>query len=79
MPRRDKTGPLGQGPRTGWGAGSCWGNMGHGWGYWGSHHGFRRYIPPKNLLVALEEEEKLIEEELSAIREEIASLKDQKK
>jgi len=35
MPRRDGTGPTGQGPRTGWGAGNCVGGdkyIGRGFG-----------------------------------------------
>ena len=79
MPRFDGTGPLGQGPRTGRGLGPCGGGMGgRGWGCWGSY-GFRRFISPKNELAALEDEEKMLEEELVAIREERTALKDQQK
>ena len=62
MPRFDGTGPWGTGPGTGWGRGPC-GGGGYGCG-------FRRFISPKNELAALEDEEKILEEELAAIREE---------
>ena len=78
MPRLDETGPLGYGPGTGRGLGPCGAGMRRGWGYWGSY-GSRRYISPKNELAALEDEEKMLEEELSAIREEKAALKGQQK
>lgn len=77
MPGLDGTGPLGQGPRTGRGFGYCprgrWGAA--GWGGYG--YGPRRFISPKNKLQALEEEERMLEEELAAIREEKESLKNQ--
>jgi len=53
--------------------------MRRGWGCWGEGFGFRRFASPKNELVALEDEEKMLEEELSAIREEKVALKDQQK
>lgn len=76
MPKRDGTGPLGQGPRTGWGMGPCGGGMRRGWG---CGYGYRRFISPKNELTALEDEEKMLEEELTAIREEKSALKNQQK
>ena len=80
MPRLDRTGPMGQGPRTGRGLGPCGGGMRQGWGCQGGYgFGFRRFASPKNELSALEDEEKMLEEELQAIREEKAALKDQKK
>ncbi|MDD4989843.1 MAG: DUF5320 domain-containing protein [Candidatus Pacebacteria bacterium] len=78
MPRFDGTGPMGQGPRTGRGLGPCGGGMRRGWGCWGGY-GFRKFVSPKNELAALEDEEKMFEEELAAIREEKAALKNQKK
>ncbi|MDD3386749.1 MAG: DUF5320 domain-containing protein [Candidatus Pacebacteria bacterium] len=54
MPRFDGTGPMGAGPMTGRGFGCC---------------GRRRFISPRNELTALEEEQKILEEELNAIRE----------
>ncbi len=56
---------MGQGPRTGWGRGSCAGGMGMR----------RRFISPKNELAALEDEEKILEDELKAVKEEIEALK----
>jgi len=75
MPGFDGTGPMGQGPRTGRGMGPC-GGMRHWLGCWGGYgRGFRRFISPKNELAALEEEEKMLEQELAAVREEKAALK----
>lgn len=68
MPNLDETGPMSGGPRTGRGMGMCRG-CGCGRGF-----GFRRFFSPKNELAALEDEEKMLEEELIAIREEKASL-----
>ncbi len=80
MPRFNGTGPMGQGPGTGWGLGPCGGGMRRGWsGRGGYGYGFRRFISPKNEMAALEEEAKILEEELAAIREEITALKDQQK
>jgi hypothetical protein len=79
MPKLDGTGPMGQGPKTGRGLGPCVGGMRRGWGCFGGGFGFRRFASPKNELIALEEDEKMLEEELSAIREEKAALKDQQK
>jgi len=76
MPKLDRTGPTGQGPRTGRGLGPCGGGMRQGWG---CGFGFRRFISPKNELAALEEEEKMLQEELSAVREEKVALKNQQK
>jgi len=79
MPKLDKTGPIGQGPRTGRGFGPCGGGMRRGWGCWGGGFGLRRFASPKNELIALKDEEKMLEEELSAIREEKAALESQQK
>ncbi len=74
MPNLDKTGPMGQGPRTGRGFGSCGNGMSRGFGCGGCRcgrgFGFRRFFSPKNELTTLEEEEKMLEEELKALREE---------
>ncbi len=70
MPNLDGTGPMGQGPRTGRGMGMCRDcRFGCGRGF-----GFRRFFSPKNNMASLEEQEKMLEEELEAIREEKASL-----
>jgi len=80
MPRFDGAGPMGQGPRTGRGLGNCGSGMRRGYGFCGGcSYGFRRFFSPKNELAALEDEEKILEEELEAIREEKASLKGQQK
>jgi len=69
MPRFDGTGPMGQGAGTGRGLGPCGGGIRQGWGYRGNYgFGFRRFISPKNELAALEDEEKMLEEELAAIK-----------
>ncbi len=66
MPRLDGTGPLGFGPRTGRGFGSCCG-------------GFRGYFSKKNQKAALEQEEQILKEELAAIQEEKAALQEDAK
>lgn len=71
MPGFDQTGPQGQGPRTGRGLGSCGGGIGRGFG---CGYG-RRFRSPKNELVVLEDEEKMLSDELEAVREEIKALK----
>lgn len=41
MPVRDRTGPLGKGPRTGWGMGPCGDQDAPGWTDWGPRRRFR--------------------------------------
>jgi len=80
MPRRDGTGPMGQGAGTGWGMGPCGTGLRRGWGCRGGYgFGFHGFISPKNELAALEEEEKILEKELEAIREEKSALQSQQK
>ena len=83
MPNLDGTGPMGQGPRTGRGFGPCGGGVRRGWGCCGGCYsrgfGFRRFFSPKNELVDLEEQEKMLEEELVAIREEKSTLENSSK
>jgi len=67
MPRLDGTGPWGFGSRTGRGLGFC------GRGLYA-----RRYFSAKNEILALEEEEQMLEEELEAVRREKKALEDQK-
>ncbi|MBU4347911.1 DUF5320 domain-containing protein [Patescibacteria group bacterium] len=74
MPNQDKTGPMGQGPRTGRGLGPC--GEGTRQGYGRGRGFFGRLFPRKNNQVSLEEREKMLEEELQAIREEKENLKD---
>jgi len=78
MPYRDGTGPLGQGPATGWGRGPCGRVFGHAYGY-GRSFGFgRRFFTNKDELALLEEEEKILKEDLAAIQELKKSFKNQK-
>jgi len=84
MPGFDKTGPWGLGPKTGRGLGPCGGGRAwkRGWGYkngyrWG--WGYKKFISPKDELAILEEEEKILNEELEAIRKEKSTLKEQQK
>jgi len=80
MPNLDKTGPTGQGPRTGRGMGPCGGSMRSNWGCRGCYgFGFRRFLSPKNELTALEDEEQILKEELEAIQEEKTALKKSQK
>lgn len=73
MPKLDGTGPMGEGPRTGRGLGSCGGRMRRG------RCGLRRYNYGFKGL-SLEQEEKMLEERLAAIREQKeASQRDQQK
>ncbi len=78
MPGFDQTGPVGQGPKTGKGFGPCNGMAGRGlWNCRRGGFGFRKFFSSKNNLETLENEEKILEEELKAIREEKAGLKGQ--
>jgi hypothetical protein len=45
MPGRDRTGPEGEGPMTGWGAGDCAGQP--TWGYAGRRFAGRRFAGPR--------------------------------
>lgn len=73
MPRFDKTGPLGFGPRTGRGLGPC----GQGRGF-GKLWRFGSEISTEEEKNILEEEKKILEEELKAIEERLAEIRDQK-
>lgn len=84
MPKFDKTGPSGQGPKTGRGAGNCSGANASGAGRGrgccnGYAFGSRRFISDKNELASLEYQEKALEEELVILREEKTALKSQQK
>jgi hypothetical protein len=74
MPCGDQTGPLGAGAGTGSGRGYC--GLGNKLGR--SSHFRKRFIQQKPSLDILEQEEKILEEELSAIREEKKNLKEAK-
>ena len=81
MPRFDGTGPLGLGPRTGWGLGPC--GFGLGWGR-GYGRGFGRFwrfgpqITKKEEKEMLKEEVEILEDELKATKARISELKGQK-
>ena len=83
MPKQDKTGPMGQGSRTGWGMGPCGGGMGFGKGSGrGFGRGFGRFwrfgsqVTQGEEKEALKEEVKSLEEELTAVKTRLAELKD---
>ncbi len=68
MPFRDRTGPEGQGPMTGWGMGRCR-------GYASSMRQNRRFMcrwPFKK--VSQEEEKDMLKEEAEAIKEDLADI-----
>ncbi len=77
MPRFDGTGPMGYGPRTGRGMGPCGLGLRRGWGCYG--WGSRQALSPKDELSSLEEEEKLLENELKALRAEKQAAKNKTK
>jgi len=66
MPRLDRTGPNGQGPKTGRGLGAC-ANTNRGWRCPGC--GFQS--------PSLDDQEKILEQELAAVREAKRSIKNQ--
>ncbi len=74
MPRLDGTGPLGYGPMTGRGMGSC--GPGRGFGP-GRGYG-RRFMTRNEEKDLLKDEMKDLEEELKAIKERLQELEDQK-
>lgn len=90
MPRRDSTGPLGQGPMTGRGLGPCGGGraagLGRGLGLglglglgWGWRRGARRFagpVPttPADEAAALKERADILEAQLSAVKQRITRL-----
>lgn len=73
MSKLNGTGPMGGGPGTGWRVGLCGAGVKWRKRCWSKEFGrfgFRRFFSKKNELTALENEEKILEEELAAIREE---------
>ncbi len=81
MPFGDGTGPLGQGPMTGWGRGPCGRGLARGrrggWrgrGWFGRGFGFGWRWPwsskwtEEDEKAALDEEERMLEEELAQVR-----------
>jgi len=74
MPRRDGTGPMGYGPLTGWGLGSCRGGMyprRFGYGY------FRGYVSPNNEKVLLQNERNYLKARLEEIEDILEGFKDE--
>ena len=82
MPRLDKTGPQGQGPRTGRGMGNCpgTGGTGRGLGFGrGQGRGFGRFclgcpLVGNGQALSKEEQKKILEEEKKLIEEELKNL-----
>ena len=76
MPRQDKTGPLGYGPRTGRGLGPCGGGTGYGMGR-GFGRGFGRFCgySPYQPRVTEKEEKGILNEEVDILEEEIKAIK----
>lgn len=74
MPNLDKTGPRGQGPKTGRRLGSCFGLERNCFNCYGRGLGFRRFFSNKDHLSILDEQEERLTKELNAIRQEKASL-----
>jgi hypothetical protein len=81
MPRFDGTGPLGQGPGTGWGLGPCGAGMGWRRGFgrgFGRFWRFGSQITKKEEKEILGEEVGVLEDELKTIKARLAELKGQK-
>jgi len=80
MPNLNKTGPLGQGPRTGWGRGPCGAGMSMGRGFgrgFGRFWGSCPYLPKmtkKEEKEILSEETEVLEEELKAIKKRLSDI-----
>ena len=71
MPGMDRTGPLGQGPLTGRGLGSCRARAGFRGGFgrgMGKGFGFRRFaMAPQTMELTQADEKKILQEELKEI------------
>ena len=83
MPKLDKTGPMGQGPRTGRGLGNCSGGQGLGWGRGygcGCGGGLfgRMFYTKEERNELLKNREIMLENELKAVKEELVRKEDQK-
>jgi len=78
MPRFDGTGPMGQGPGTGWAMGPCGCEYRKGFGRgYGRIFGWRSFYTRKEESEVLKEEQKILEEDLKAIKERLDELKGQ--
>ena len=86
MPGRDGTGPMGQGPMTGWGRGFCrggggWGGAGRGYGYGfgrgmrrGAGRGFGRGRWGYPQVTPPESERDMLQEEATMLRSELDAI-----
>lgn len=88
MPGRDRSGPLGYGPGTGWGMGGCMpgrgvfcrGGFGRGWRHWFYATGLPRWMrwgtPPsrEQEVEMLQNEADLLKEQLDAINKRLDEL-----
>ena len=75
MPRRDGTGPMGLGSRTGRGMGPCCGGYGSGGGYgMGMGYGRTGRMSKEDKKEMLKEESQYLKEDLDAIEKELAEL-----
>ena len=76
MPRKDGTGPMGQGPKTGKGMGNCGGDKGLGWGRGhgcgcgGGYFG-RMFYTKEERNELLKDRKETLENELKAVNEEL--------
>lgn len=78
MPKRDGTGPLGLGSRTGWGMGPCAGGIGWRGGFgrgFGRFWKFGSQVSQKEEKQILEEEARILEGELKAVKDRLNELK----
>jgi len=71
MPRRDGTGPVGMGLRTGFGAGPCCGGFGWGRGF-GMGWGYRMTGEDRKKM--LQEQAQYLKEDLEAVEKELSGL-----
>ncbi|MEA3296025.1 MAG: DUF5320 domain-containing protein [Patescibacteria group bacterium] len=75
MPRFDRTGPMGYGPRSGRRMGPCGEGYGAGYGM-GRGYGYRNFYTKKEEAEMLKDEIEDLENELKATQERLAELKD---
>jgi len=76
MPRNDGSGPMGGGPRTGWGRGSCGPGYAHGW--FANGCCCTEEPSTEEKLEMLDEKEAMLKEHLTHIEKMRASLKAKK-
>jgi hypothetical protein len=75
MPGFDRTGPMGRGPRSGWGRGLCGTYTGQGPAFGGRGRGFgRRCWAPWGYGAADIDERRLLQEEMAALKGEKEAL-----